>query len=149
MSARPGPSASSSTTSISSAPPTRRACPTPRPSSSSGRSPRVRADAVAAGVRPRAFLRVVELVGLRSHDEVVAVEAFDLVLPPAHLRSAPLGQQGRMMSLVLGEPADPVRELERVRKVREFEDPRQAIDPADLVELPSGPLRMALRALLC
>src|SRR5215510_15981892 len=49
-------------------------------------------------------------VGLRGHDEVVPVEPADLVGPPGHRDMPPLGKEGGMVTLRLGEGADPVGE---------------------------------------
>src|SRR5690242_20864088 len=47
-------------------------------------------------------------VGLCGHDEVVPMEAADLVSPPGHRDPPPLGEKGGMVTLRLGEGADPV-----------------------------------------
>ena len=49
-----------------------------------------------------------------------------------------------MVALPLGKPADACREIERTREVVEFKDPRQAVDPVELDEVPLGNLRTKL-----
>src|SRR3954447_11325664 len=58
-----------------------------------------------------------DLVGLRRHDEVVPVQASDLVRPPGDGHAAPLGEQCRVMALFLCERADASGEVERLREV--------------------------------
>jgi hypothetical protein len=53
-----------------------------------------------------------------------------------------------MVTLLLGERAEPVRELERFREVREREDASQPLDPLEVDELPAGHLRLKLGELL-
>ena len=60
-------------------------------------------------------------IGLRGHNEVVPVEAADLVGPPGHRDTPPLGEEGRMVTLRLSEGADPVGEGQRLGEVREVE----------------------------
>ena len=60
-------------------------------------------------------------VRLGRHDEVVLVEPADLVGPPGHGDSPPLGQEGRMVALLLGEGAHPGGEGERVGEGRDVE----------------------------
>ena len=61
-------------------------------------------------------------IGLRGHDEVVPMEAADLVGPPAHCDTPPLGEERGVVTLRLGEGADPVGEGQRVGEVGEVED---------------------------
>jgi hypothetical protein len=75
-------------------------------------------------------------IGLRGHDEVVPVEAADLVGPPSHRDTSPLGEQGWMVTLCLGEGADLVREAQGVGEIREVEDPLELGDPITLEQLP-------------
>src|SRR5207244_4704566 len=86
----------------------------------------------------------VRRVSLRGHDEVVAVETADLVGPPADGDAAPLGQQRWVVTFVLGERADSVRERERLREIVEREDPAQPLDAVDLEEFPVRDLRQEL-----
>ncbi len=58
----------------------------------------------------RAGSGLIQLVRLRGHDEVVAVQALDLVRPSGDRRTAPLGQQSRVMGFPLRQGAHPVRE---------------------------------------
>ncbi|TMB59901.1 MAG: hypothetical protein E6J51_13350 [Chloroflexi bacterium] len=71
-------------------------------------------------------------IGLRGHDEVVPMKATDLVGPPGDRDTPPLGEEGGMVTLFLGEGADPVREAQRVGEVRELEDPLEPGDPFTL-----------------
>jgi hypothetical protein len=50
---------------------------------------------------------LIQLVRFRRHDEIVAVQAPDLVGPPGDRRSAPFGQQRRVMPLCLCKLALP------------------------------------------
>src|SRR5262249_13494870 len=88
--------------------------------------------------------RPVQPVGLRGHDEVVAVEATNLVCPPAHGHASPLRQQRGMVPFLLGDRADSIRELERLREVVEFEYTAQPLHAVDLDELPVRTLRLQL-----
>src|SRR5437667_148651 len=54
-------------------------------------------------------------IGLRGHDEVVPMKATDLVGPPGDRDTPPLGEEGGMVTLRLGESADLVREAQRRR----------------------------------
>src|SRR5687768_2927794 len=47
-----------------------------------------------------------ERVSLGGHDEVVAMQTADLVTPPGDGHLSPLGDESRVMPLVLGELAD-------------------------------------------
>jgi len=75
-------------------------------------------------------------IGLRSHNEVVPMQAADLVGPPRDRDTPPLSEQGGVVTLPLGEGADPVREAQRVAKVREMEDALEPGDPITLKQLP-------------
>jgi hypothetical protein len=75
-------------------------------------------------------------IGLRGHDEVVPMKATDFVGPPGDRDTPPLGEEGGMVTLRLGEGADLVREAQRVGEVREVEDPLEAGDPITLQEVP-------------
>ena len=48
------------------------------------------------------------------------------------------------MSLLLGEPADVVRECERLRKVVERENACEPLDPVEFDDVPVGDLAMQL-----
>jgi len=76
-------------------------------------------------------------IGLRGHDEVVPVEAVNLVSPPGHGDTPPLGEEGGMVTLRLGEGADPVSESQRVDETREVEDALEPGDPVALQQLPA------------
>src|SRR5262249_37265725 len=60
-------------------------------------------------------------ISLRGHDEVVPVESPDLVGPPGHRDAPPLGEEGGMVTLCLGESSDLVGEGQRVGEAREVE----------------------------
>jgi len=75
-------------------------------------------------------------IGLRGHDEVVPMKATDLVGPPGDRDTPPLGEEGGMVTLRLGESADLVREAQRVGEVQEVEDPLEPGDPITLQQLP-------------
>ena len=76
-------------------------------------------------------------IGLRSHDEVVPMEAADLVSPPGHRDPPPLGKEGGMVTLRLGEGADAVGEGQRLDEAREMEDPLEPGDAVALQRLPA------------
>src|SRR4029434_10887178 len=86
-------------------------------------------------------------IGLRSHNEVVAVEAADLVGPPSHCDAPPLGEEGGMVTLRLGEAADPVGEGQRVSEAWKGEDSLEAGDPVALQHMPARDLTSQLRDL--
>ncbi len=75
-------------------------------------------------------------IGLRGHDEVVPMEAADLVGPPGYRDTPPLDEEGRMVTLVLGEGTDPVGERQRGGEVREVED---SLEPGNAVALQQLP----------
>jgi hypothetical protein len=72
-----------------------------------------------------------EPVDLRRHDEIVFVQPLDLLRPQRNRRIAPPERDVRVMTLLLGEAADPVDEAQRCREVRELEGPR---DPRRVVD---------------
>src|SRR5262249_16408836 len=86
-------------------------------------------------------------VGLRGHDEVVPVEPADLVGPPGHRDMPPLGEEGGMVTLRLGEGADPVGEGQRVGESWEAEGPLEPGDAVALHHLPVWDLTPELRNL--
>ena len=53
--------------------------------------------------------------------EVVPMQTVDLVGPPGYRDTPPLGEEGGMVALRLGEGADPVGEGQRVGEAREVE----------------------------
>src|SRR5438034_9822305 len=61
----------------------------------------------------------------------------------------PLGEQGRMMTLLLGEGANPVREGQGVGEVREVEDPLEPGDAVAVQQVPIGDLVLEVRDLRC
>src|SRR5581483_6477437 len=83
-------------------------------------------------------------VDLGGHDEVVLVQAFDLLRLQGHRRVAPTEADVRMMSFRLGKPADLLHERESIAKIPELEG---SFDAAGLVrQLPPGHLGLqALR----
>src|SRR5262245_35558507 len=64
------------------------------------------------------------------------MEATDLMGPPGHRDLAPLGEEGRMMVLSLGDRTHPVGEGQRVGKVREVEDSLESSDAVAFHEMP-------------
>ena len=86
-------------------------------------------------------------VGLGRHDEVVPVEPADLVGPPRHRDPSPLGEQGRMVALRLGEGANLIGEDQRVREVRELKESLEPHDAVALHQAPVGDLARKLRDL--
>src|SRR5262249_22058907 len=62
-------------------------------------------------------------VSFCGHDEVVPMEAADLVGPPGHRDASPLGEKGGMVPLRLGKRADPVGERQRISEAWEAEAP--------------------------
>src|SRR5918998_4052660 len=79
-----------------------------------------------------------DLVRFRRHDEVVSVQTTDLVRPPGDCYLAPLGQQRRVVALLLGLPAYSVGESKRLGEVTEPELALQAFDAFPLHYLPLG-----------
>ena len=69
----------------------------------------------------RLLVSDVDIVGACRHDQVVFMQTLDLVRPPGDLDLAPFGEDGRMMSLSLGDVADPVRESHRVDNIGKLE----------------------------
>jgi hypothetical protein len=62
---------------------------------------------------------LIQLVRFRRHDEIVVMQALDLVRPPGDRRPAPFGQERGVMPLFLCKLAYLLRELQRVRKIVE------------------------------
>jgi hypothetical protein len=85
-----------------------------------------------------------ELIGLRRHDEIVAMQPFDLVSPPLHGYTAPLRDDQRMMALFFRDRADLVRECERLDKLLGPEGAFQPLNPVDFLNLPIRHLRLKL-----
>src|SRR5712692_11160139 len=79
-------------------------------------------------------------VGLRRHDEVVPVEPVDLVGPPGHRDSPPLGEEGGMVTLPPRRGPNPIGEGQRGGEVREAEGPLELGDTVTLPQLPGGDL---------
>src|SRR2546428_388543 len=74
-------------------------------------------------------------IGLRGHDEVVPMEAADLVGPPGHCDTPPFGEERGVVTLRLG---DPVGEGQRVDEVGQVED---ALKPSYSITLQYLPAR--------
>src|ERR671911_83568 len=85
-----------------------------------------------------------ELIRFRRHDEVVSVQTTDLVRPPGDGYLAPLGQQRRVVPLLLGLLAYSVGESQGLGKVMEPEHALQAFDTFPLHYLPLRDLRAQL-----
>ena len=62
-------------------------------------------------------LWLVQLVRFRRHDEIVAMQALDLVRPPGDRRPAPFGQERGVMPLFFCKLAYFLREFQRLRKI--------------------------------
>src|SRR5215218_11065169 len=79
---------------------------------------------------------LIQLVRFRRHDEIVAMQAPDLVRPPCDRRPAPFGQQRRVMPLFLCKFANLLREFQRLRKIGDRKDASQAFDSIELHDVP-------------
>src|ERR687889_1763222 len=88
-----------------------------------------------------------EFIRFRRHYEVVSVQTTDLVCPPRDRYLAPLGQQRRVVPLLLGLPAYSVGESQCLGKVTEPEHALQAFDAFPLHYVPLGDPRTQLRNL--
>src|SRR5512134_3688814 len=66
-------------------------------------------------------LRIEYFICLRRHDEIVFVQAADLMRPPIDCHPAPLRNDQGMMIFFFRNGADLVRELQRLGKVFELE----------------------------
>jgi len=89
-----------------------------------------------------------ETIGPGGHDEVVPVQAANLMRPPGNGDAAPLCENSRMMSFGFGERADFVREFERFDKVLEAKRALQSGNSVALDDLPVGDLWLELSDLL-
>lgn len=87
-------------------------------------------------------------ISLRGHDEVIAVQAADLMRPPGNGDAAPLRENGRMMSFGLGERANFVGELEGFGEVLQTKGPLQLGNSVALDDLPIWDLWLELGHLL-
>ncbi len=81
-----------------------------------------------------------EPIGLRGHDEVITVQAANLVRPPGNCDTTPLRENGRMMAFGLGERANFVRERESFDKVLATKDTLQLGNSVARHGLPMGDL---------
>jgi hypothetical protein len=81
-------------------------------------------------------------IGFGGHNEVVAVQAANLMRPPGNGDAAPLCENCRMMSFGLREPTDLVRELERFDEVLETKDALELENSIALRDFPVGNLRL-------
>src|ERR671924_214984 len=79
-----------------------------------------------------------QLIRLRGHDEVVALQALDGVGPPGDSYLAPFGGDRRVMALLFSDPAHLVGKIEGGLEVLEVERPLQ---PLDVVTLDDAPRR--------
>jgi len=82
-----------------------------------------------------------EGVGLGGHDEVVLVQAADLVRPPLDGDTPPFSDDQGMMVFLVSDGADLVGESKRLPKIRELENTLQALLAVDRANLPIGDLR--------
>jgi len=83
-----------------------------------------------------------EAIDLGCHHEVITMEPADLVRPERDRDPAPLGQDRRMMSLVLRQRADAIREGERLGEIRNARDAFQPLKPVAFQQRPLGNLRL-------
>ena len=81
-----------------------------------------------------------ELIRFRRHYEVISVQTTDLMCPPGDRYPAPLGQQRRVVPLLLGLFAYSVGESQCLGKVTEPEQALQAFDAFPLHHVPLGDL---------
>jgi hypothetical protein len=81
-------------------------------------------------------------IGLGGHNEVVAVQAANLMRPPRNGDAAQLCENCRMMSFGLRERTDLVRELERFGEVLETKDALKLGNSFALRDFPVGNLRL-------
>jgi hypothetical protein len=104
----------------------------------------VGASAKFAGTTKRCRVRPSfgELVRPSRHDEVVLVQTTNLVCPPGDRHLAPLGQQCRVVPLLLGLLACSVGESQRLGKVTEPEHALQAFDALSAVQNQDIPMIM-------
>jgi hypothetical protein len=78
------------------------------------------------------------LVGSGGKYEVVAMQALDLVCPPAHGDLAPFGQQCWMVASGFSQPAHAIGESQGLAKIGKGKDPLQLHDAIALDDLPLG-----------
>ena len=78
-----------------------------------------------------------ETIRLGGHNEVIAVQAANLMRPPGNGDAAPLRENGRMMAFGLGERANFVRDLEP-RRSSSTKDALQLGNSVALDDLPIG-----------
>jgi len=84
------------------------------------------------------FISGVQKIELRRHNEIVAMQAANLVRPKSDCYAAPFGQNRRMMAFVLGEGTHAIGKAERVGKICE---PKHSFQPLDTFALNYRPLR--------
>src|SRR6266851_84943 len=68
----------------------------------------------------------------------VPLETSDFVSPQGNRGAAPFGQNGRMMSFLLGQSANTIRKSQRLSKIREAKCPLEPWDAVTLVQSPFG-----------
>jgi len=76
------------------------------------------------------------LIRLSRHDEIVFVQTLDLVRPPLHCDSSPLGNNQWVVILFLCDHADLIRERNGFNEVFEFKDTLQTLDAIHFFNLP-------------
>lgn len=79
---------------------------------------------------------ICQCIRLRSHDEIVVVQPVNFMRPPLDRDLPPLRHNQRMVPLLLGDRADPVREPQRFGEVLELEDAFKPFDPLHFLDLP-------------
>jgi len=77
-----------------------------------------------------------DAISLRGHDEVITVQAADLMRPPGKGDAPPLRENGGMMSFGLGERANFVGELEGIGEVLQTKRALQSGNSVTLDDLP-------------
>jgi hypothetical protein len=77
-----------------------------------------------------------ESISLGGHDEVITVQAADLMRPPGNGDAAPLRENGGMMSFGLGERANFICELEGFGEVLQTKGALQLGNSVALDDLP-------------
>src|SRR6266542_2541847 len=75
------------------------------------------------------------LIRLCCHDEIVAVQTFDLVCPPLDGDPAPLGNDQRVMSLLFGDGGDLVGQRNGFDKILKLEDTFQTFLAVHFLDL--------------
>src|SRR5215216_4753173 len=78
----------------------------------------------------------IQLICLRSHDEIIFVQSANLMRPKLDCDSSPLGDEQRMMSFLFRDHADFVCEFQSLSKVFEFEALLQTLHSVHFLNFP-------------